>query len=95
METHDIDPDGKGDSAEVIVQDAVDGVQSKWLCVVFRGQTYLIVSFSVVFVTESSQSPEHIVVGFKLSDSVLDMKEWLSRKWIRNADTLVLSFSGM
>ncbi len=43
METHDIDPDGKGDSAEVIVQDAVDGVQSKWLCVVFRGQTYLIV----------------------------------------------------
>ena len=92
METHDHDP---GNNAEVIEQDAVDVVHSKWLCVVFRGKTYVIVFFSVVFVTESSQSPEHITVDFKLSDSVLNMKEWLSRKWIRNTDTLVLSFSGM
>ncbi len=41
------------------------------------------------------EGTETITAYFKLSDSVLDMKEWLSKKWIRNPDTLILSLSGM
>ncbi len=41
------------------------------------------------------EGTETMTAYFKLSDSVLDMKEWLSKKWIRNPDTLILSLSGM
>ena len=39
-------------------------------------------------------SSEKFQVDFKLSDSVAEMKDWLSRKWIRNPDTLTISLSG-
>ena len=39
-------------------------------------------------------SNEKFQVDFKLSDSVAEMKDWLSRKWIRNPDTLTISLSG-
>ena len=53
---------------------------------------YDIKNHSVIFVMEDSN--EKFQVDFKLSDSVAEMKDWLSRKWIRNPDTLTISLSG-
>ena len=41
------------------------------------------------------ETSEQLKVDFKLSDSVLNMKDWLSSKWIRNPDTIFISLNGM
>ena len=62
------------------------------LFIIIKNLLWCIKNHSVIFVMEDSS--EKFQVDFKLSDSVAEMKDWLSRKWIRNPDTLTISLSG-